>query len=112
MFIILVFFIQTAKECGIRVKGVGRKISEGRGNGKKYPKLTKKYRKIALFSLFQGGPTEKRQKNGTFKISTIFVPPMIRVYEPEFSDEFKSWIKIYRTYPQQEYNRLKAGLFL
>jgi len=44
-------------------KGVGRKFSSGgRGNG--IPKISKKYRKIALFSLFQGeGQRKKRPKN-------------------------------------------------
>jgi len=43
---------------------------------KKRPKISKKYRKIALFNLFQGGKaTKKRPKNNTFKpLSTIFVP--------------------------------------
>jgi len=36
------------------IKGVGRKISRERGNGKR-PKNSKKYRKIALLSFFQGG---------------------------------------------------------
>jgi len=43
-------------------KGVGRKFFMG-VNRNKYRKLTKKYRKIALFSLFQREPTEKRPKN-------------------------------------------------
>jgi len=34
-------------------KGVGRKFSR-RGQRKKIPKISKKYRKIALFSIFQG----------------------------------------------------------
>jgi len=47
------------------------------GQRKKRPKISKKYRKIALFSLFQGegGATEKRPKNSTFKpLSTMLVP--------------------------------------
>jgi len=36
----------------ITIKGVGKKISRGEANGKED-------RKIALLSLFQGGPTEK-----------------------------------------------------
>jgi len=46
--------------------GVGRKFSR-EGKRKKDRKLAKKYRKIALFSLFQGGngkKTEKQQKKG------------------------------------------------
>jgi len=44
-------------------KGVGRKFFQG-GQRKNDQKLAKKYRKIALFSLFQGegGATEKRPK--------------------------------------------------
>jgi len=45
-----------------KTKGVGRKFSSG-GATEKRPKISKKYRKIALFSLFQEGPTEKRPKN-------------------------------------------------
>jgi len=46
-----------------QTKGVGRKFFQ-RGARKKRPKISKKYRKIALFSLFQeGGATEKRPKN-------------------------------------------------
>jgi len=46
------------------LKGVGRKFFKG-GATKKKPKISKKYRKIALFSLFQGGregATEKKAK--------------------------------------------------
>jgi len=65
------------------VKGVGRKFSRG-GATEKITKISKKYRKIALFSLFQGGQrikgrkiAKKRPKNSTFKpLSTIFVPCM------------------------------------
>jgi len=46
-------------------KGVGRKNFLG-GQREKIPKISKRYRKIPLFSLFQGregGATEKRPKN-------------------------------------------------
>jgi len=50
---------------------------------KKRPKISKKYRKIALFSYFQEGKqkrpknSKKRPKNSTFKpLSTIFVPSL------------------------------------
>jgi len=70
------------------MQGRRQKIFQGGVNGKKNRKLAKKYRKIALFSLFQGGggeeatkkKTKKRKKspkkeNSTFKpLSTIFVP--------------------------------------
>jgi len=36
-------------------KGVGRKFSRGVGATEKIPKISEKYRKMALFSLFQGG---------------------------------------------------------
>jgi len=41
-------------------EGVGRKFSRRVGPTEKRPKISKKYRKIALFSLFQAGPTEKK----------------------------------------------------
>jgi len=66
-------------------KGVDRTFSRGGGaQPKKYRKLAKRYRKIALFNLFrgEGGATEKKTKyskkklkNSTFKpLSTIIVP--------------------------------------
>jgi len=45
---------------GARIKGVGRKFSRGGGATKKRPKISKKYQKIALFSLFQGEPTKRK----------------------------------------------------
>jgi len=54
----------------VKTRASAENFPGGRANGKKY-------RKIALFSLFQGVPTEKRPKNITFKpLSTIFVPCM------------------------------------
>jgi len=50
-------------------KGVGRKIFQvgGEGQWKKIPKISKKYRKIALFSLIQGeGGNEKRTEKQHF----------------------------------------------
>jgi len=48
-------------------KDVGRKVSKGKANGKfailqKRPKISKKYRKIPLFILSSGGPTEKKDE--------------------------------------------------
>jgi len=53
-------------------KGVGRKISRSGGTNEK------KYRKIALLSLFRGGGGNgKKTKNSTIKpLSTISVPCM------------------------------------
>jgi len=45
----------------VLTKGVGKKFSRGGGQQKKRPKISKKYRKIAPFSLFLGG-TDKRPK--------------------------------------------------
>jgi len=65
-------------------KGVGRKFSRKGGHRKK-TENSKKYRKIALLSLLQWEPTEKKYrkitkkipKNSTIKpLSTIFVPCM------------------------------------
>jgi len=44
----------------------------GEANGKKDRKLAKSTKKIALFSLFQGGGNEKRPKNSTFKPASIY----------------------------------------
>jgi len=64
----------------VTVKGAVGSFQGGGGN-ENISNICKKYRKIALFSLFQGGQqkkTEKQQKkaeNITFKpLSTIFVP--------------------------------------
>jgi len=43
-------------------KGVGRKFSRGEGQRKKIPKINKKYRKIALFCLFQEGNGKNTEK--------------------------------------------------
>jgi len=43
-------------------QGRWQKIFQGGGQRKKDRKLSKKYRKMALFSLFQGGATKKRPK--------------------------------------------------
>jgi len=54
---------------GVVSKGVGRKFSRV-GQRKKIPKIGKKYQKIAVFILFQGGKrkkTPKIAKNSTFK---------------------------------------------
>jgi len=67
--------------CVLPGKGVGRKFSRGRGATEKRPKISKQYRKIALFSLLQGGQRKKDRKiakkaeNGTIKpLCTMFVP--------------------------------------
>jgi len=44
---------------GDRNKGVGRKFSRG-GPTEKRPKISKKYRKIALFVYSRRGATEKK----------------------------------------------------
>jgi len=55
----------------LSVKGVGRKFSRGGGATEKIPKISKKYRKIALFSLFQrGGNGKKTEKY----FSTLSIP--------------------------------------
>jgi len=59
----------------VHYKGADRKFSRRGGANGKIPKVSKKYRKIALFSFFHGGATEKRPKNSCFKpLLTIFVP--------------------------------------
>jgi len=76
------YFHALAKFATRTIKGVGRKFSRGEGATEKRPKISKKYRKIALFSIFRGGQRKKRPKNSkirpknsTFKpLSTIFVP--------------------------------------
>jgi len=79
----LASFNRSSARTGVsRGKGIGRKIS--RGGQQKTTKNLQKYRKIALFSLFQRGgngkkteKSQKRSKNSTFKpLSTrpIFVP--------------------------------------
>jgi len=52
------FFALKARLLGLKFKSVGRKIS--RGAMEKRPKNSKKYRKIALLSLFQVGPMGKK----------------------------------------------------
>jgi len=42
--------------------GRRQKIFQGGGPTEKKPKISKKYRKIALFSLFQGGGQQKDRK--------------------------------------------------
>jgi len=63
-------------------KGVGRKFSRAEPTEKR-PKISKKCRKIALFSLFQGGEggngkkrpknSKKRPKNCTFKPPSTYL---------------------------------------
>jgi len=83
---ILKLKVENQSICLLQVyrKGVGRKISRGMANEKSLKKYKKK-RKIALLSLFHGGPTvkkdrkiaKKNEKNSTIKsLSTIFVPCM------------------------------------
>jgi len=53
---------QKTLKVGIRSQGRRQKIFRGGGGGttEKIPKISKKYRKIALFNLFQVGATGKK----------------------------------------------------
>jgi len=82
MFKKLIKFLCSLVGWCVAIQGRRQKIFQG-GPTIKRPKISKKYRKIALFSLFQGGGqrkkrpknSKKRPKNSAFKpLSTIFVP--------------------------------------
>jgi len=49
------FFLQIAKYLSILARASAENFAGEGGNEKKQTNISKKYRKIALFSLFQGG---------------------------------------------------------
>jgi len=53
-------------------KGVGRKFSRGEPTEKR-PKISKKYRKIAIFSLFQGGNGKKDRKISLLSLYLLYL---------------------------------------
>jgi len=73
-----------AKHWGLRVRASAENFS-GRGATEKIPKISKKYRKIALFSLFHegGGAVEKKPKNSKKrpKIALLILYYICTMYE-------------------------------
>jgi len=60
-FACLSYFTFVPKKIVRRCKGVGRKFSRG-GAAEKGPKISKKYRKIALIASFRGGGNKKQDR--------------------------------------------------
>jgi len=59
---------------GARPRASEENFPEGGGATKKRPKISKKYRKIAKFSLFQGrGATEKRPKIALLSLYLLYL---------------------------------------
>jgi len=91
-------------------KGVGRKFSRG---ANETPKISKKYRKIALFSLFQGvGIMEKRLKNSKKNAENSIFKPLSTIFVACLKIQKCRGMKIYTMYENPARCVYRIGLVI